>query len=287
MEDFFSQMWAVMTGGTIYNLIILIFAVVSLITSYYFYKKSIRRASAAYAIRTIRLISSNLCKLPAIDISHDSQRVSTLSISKVALWNDGSDTINADSIAKNNTLRIEIDASYEIFGADIQYLKNPSNDFRIHVAEDHRSVKIDFDYFDREEGVVLQLYHSGQSSSDLSIVGQIKACNRIRRIKPYSTAPMPMPDFKVVDVIRINNKEYRISSYKAMQIYGFVILVMAAIMCFFSLREVWYEPVEPVAKDPFLETLWVILFSAIYGFVGYQVIRRRVPKGFDIFNEEF
>ncbi|MFI3259916.1 MAG: hypothetical protein R3Y16_07460 [Rikenellaceae bacterium] len=287
MEKFFADFLAVMTGGTIYNIIILVFAIVGIAASFYFYKKSNRHTSATYMVRTIQLINDAVKKLPVIDMLCDGKPVRSLSISKIALWNDGSDTINSDSIAKNNTLRVIIDKRYEILGADIQYEKNPSNDFSISLSEDGHSVKIDFDYFDREEGVVLQLYHTGYHSSDVEVVGQIKACREIRRIKPYSTAPMPMPDFKLMEQIKVNNREFRISNYKAMMLYGWIIVAIASLMLFFGLRDVWVEPIEPVQNDPFMESLWVILFSILYGFVGYQVVKRRVPKGFDIFNDEF
>lgn len=287
MTEFFEELFRVMTGGTIYNIIILVFAIVSIIASFYFYKKSNRHTSATYSVRTISLIQDARRKLSNIDITHGQERLTSLSISKIAFWNNGSETINADSVAKNNLLRVVIDPRYEILGADIQYEKNPSNDFRITISEDCRSVVIDFDYFDRNEGVVLQIYHTGHRSADISMTGQIKACREIRRIKPYSTAPMPMPDFKLVELIRVNSREYRISSYKAMMLYGWIIVAIAAVMLFFGLRDVWSEPASRIADDPFLESLWVICFSAIYGFVGYQVVKRRIPKGFDIFNEEF
>ncbi len=287
MEKFFEEFLKVMTGGTIYNIIILIFAIVGIIASFYFYKKSHRLTSAAFMIRTIRLINNRHNKLPALNISSGDEPINTLSISKVALWNDGSDTINADSIAKNNTLRIAIDPRYEILGADIQFEKNKSNDFKIALAEDHQSVKINFDYFDRDEGVVIQLYHTGRRSADISVVGQIKSCREIRRMQPYSTAPMPMPDFKVVEQIKINKFEYRLSGYKWMLLYGWIIVAIAVWMFFFGMREIWYEPAVVVDEDPFMESLWVIFFSTIYGFVGYQVVKRRIPKGFDVFNEEF
>lgn len=287
MEEFFKQLWEVTTGGTIYNLIILILAIVGLVLSYYFYRKSTRQSSATYAVRTINLMNKGHKKLAGIDVMYGVECVKSLSISKVALWNSGSDTINADSIAKNNTLRIAIDPTYEILGADIQYEKNPSNDFRIELSDDRRSLKIDFDYFDYGEGAVIQLYHTGLNSADVNVVGQIKACREIRRIKPYATSPMPMPDFKHVETIKVNNREISISNYKAMVVYGWIIMFIAIMTSFFRLREVWYTPVEPVAEDPFIESLWVIFFGFIYDIVGYQIVRRRIPKGFDIFNEEF
>ncbi len=287
MEKFFEEFITVMTGGTIYNIIILLFAIIGLIASFYFYKKSHRLTSAAYMIRTIRLINNKINKFSALNIECGEDSLNSLSISKVALWNDGSDTINADSIAKNNTLRIEIDKRYQILGADIQYAKNKSNDFKITISPDKRCVKIDFDYFDRDEGAVIQLYHTGRQSADLAVVGQIKACREIRRFKPYSAAPMPMPDFKLIEQIKINKFEYKLSGYKWMIIYGWIIVAIALWMFFYGMREIWYTPAVVVPSDPFAESLWVIFFCTIYGFVGYQVVKRRIPKGFDVFNEEF
>lgn len=287
MKEFFIQLWEVTTGGTIYNLIILILAIVGLVLSYYFYRKSTRHSSATYAVRTINLIAQGAKKLSGIDVMYGLDSVRSLSISKIALWNSGSDTINADSIAKNNTLRVEAASGVEILGADILFEKNPSNDFCITLEDDRHTLQIDFDYFDRDEGVVIQLYHTGRNSSDVAVVGQIKACQKIRRIKPYATAPMPMPDFKHVESIRVNDREFRISSYKAMVIYGWIIMAIALVTSFLRLREIWHTPDETIVKDPFMESLWVICLGFIYGLVGYQVVRRRIPKGFDIFNEEF
>lgn len=289
MEEFINEFLSVMTGGTIYNIIILVFAIVGIGASFYFYKRSKKMTSVAYAVRTIRLISKGKQKLSDINMVHrDNSPVTDLSISKIALWNDGIETINADSIARINTLRIEVDSRFEILGANIQFEKNPSNDFHLSISENRKVVNIKFDYFDPDEGVVIQLYHTGEGSNDVHIVGQIKACRQIRRIKPYSTSPMPMPDFKIVNLIRINNREYRLSNYKLMMFYGWFIMAIAATMVFFGLRDIWSTPgAQEVARDPFMDSVGVMLLGVIYGFVGYRVVKRRIPKGFDIFNEEF
>lgn len=117
MEEFFKQFLSVMTGGTIYNIIILVFAIVGIGVSYYLYNKSKSLTSVAYVIRMIQLISSGKQKLSEINISkRDDAPVADRSISKIAIWNDGIDTINYANIACNNSLRIEVDGQCEILG---------------------------------------------------------------------------------------------------------------------------------------------------------------------------
>ena len=62
---------------------------------------------------------------------------------------------------------------------EIIYQKNPSNDFNISISNDNKYVDITFDYFDFEEGIVLQVFHTGNKSDDITLVGQIKSVKNI------------------------------------------------------------------------------------------------------------
>lgn len=59
--------------------------------------------------------------------------------------------------------------------------KNKANSFTVEISNDGKAVAINFDYFDCNEGVILQVFHTGNSSNNISLIGRIKSVNRIKR----------------------------------------------------------------------------------------------------------
>src|SRR5258708_1464899 len=59
-----------------------------------------------------------------------------------------------------------------------QYIKNLSLTLR----QQAKKILIDFDYFDKDEGIIVQIFHTGKLSRDLEIQGIIKGAGTVRRL---------------------------------------------------------------------------------------------------------
>ena len=62
-----------------------------------------------YILRTVNLVRENVQKIDTVNILYAGNKVNNLSITKIAFWNDGKETINNSDVAQNNPIRLIID----------------------------------------------------------------------------------------------------------------------------------------------------------------------------------
>lgn len=259
----------------ILNVITLILAILGIAFSAYFYFKSKKSKRPIYIVKTNSLVKESINQVDSVQILFANNKIANLSVTKIAFWNDGKDTINNTDIAKNDPIKIQIKPDFEILEAKILYSKNESNDFRITLSKDRKFISINFDYFDFEEGIVLQLFHTGSQSSDITVTGTIKSVKEIKR-KEDSLMILPSFIYKVA-IHPISQKIF-------MQIVGWGIILMGSFMTFYSLLK--FSNKEIIVTTSEINSSIIYLFPGIiYIWVGYRFVRRTIPKGFDIFNE--
>lgn len=92
---------------------------------YYVYTSILKQKvkQPTYAVRTIRLIEPKIKNIGNINISYLENKIENLSVSKIALWNSGRDTIDYTDVAKNDNLKIIIDSQYRILDCSILFQK--------------------------------------------------------------------------------------------------------------------------------------------------------------------
>jgi len=277
---FISQKWLTITVG------LLGFA-----TSVYLYSKGKKSRTPTYIVRTINLVRESVKKIDTVEILYSKEKVQNLSVSKIALWNDGRETINANDVALKDTVRLVIVEDFKFLDAKILYQKNQANDFDIKISEDNKRIEISFDYFDFEEGVVLQVFHTGGHNNDIHIEGTIKTVGKIARQSNY---PLPLPK-KILEIMAGNNKTGATMQKITRKLFplinlilGIIIMLLGVLIPFLenSMVEVTEEALL-VNVETVILTVILISLGALYTLIGYNLIRRRIPKGFNIFNEEF
>lgn len=288
--EFMKQIWTsiinIFTGGTPFNILTFILAIIGLITSIYYFRKSKKTFLITYTVRTIQLIKDGIEKLKTLAITYNGEQIPNLTISKIALWNNGTEYIDKSIIASKNPIKVKIDNNYDILDAEILYEKNTSNDFKIKIDINKKYIDVDFEYFDIKEGIVLQVYHTGKNSGNITIKGQIKSGKGINRIKPYASSLL-LTD--ISQLVKISNGKFE---HIIKKIFGWICIIISVLMIIFSFYYCIIKKELPVIQEDISEnkliTVFCLLFGAIvYGNLGYSIIKRRIPKGFDIFNEEF
>lgn len=114
--------------------------------------------------------------LEDINVSKD---ISSLTITRLAFWNDGTETILSESIAKKDPLRIEVDPRYRLYDYKIIYAEDV-NDVKLEKQSDN-IISVSFDYLAYNHGFVVELYHSASSSLFINVKGSFKSGVKIKR----------------------------------------------------------------------------------------------------------
>lgn len=179
MQKQLSDIYEWFNGNPAFNIITLLLAIIGIVLSFYFYFKSKKNKIPIYIARSINLVRESIKKIETVEILYAGNKIENLSITKVAIWNDGRDTISFVDVAHADPLKICIDKEYDILDAEILFQRNSANDFNLLISNDKKSVLIKFDFFDFEEGVIIQLAHTGNSSDDIKLLGTIKSVKKI------------------------------------------------------------------------------------------------------------
>jgi hypothetical protein len=143
------------------------------VLSVLFYLRSKRERKPRYRKRTFVLLKKGAPAIPGLSISFHGAPVDEIYVTRIAVLNEGREPIRASDNAAQDPLRIEADGDSNILAAEIEHQENVVNNFRIMPSGPFpsRKVLIAFDFFERWEGIVLTIYHTGTVACCGTIVG--------------------------------------------------------------------------------------------------------------------
>jgi hypothetical protein len=141
-----------------------------------------------YAVRNNNIIKGHKEKYPALKIHFEGhgEEISNLSISRLVMWNGGKETIKKQDVVKPG-ITVQVKDGCKILDVSVVQFTTDKNKFTITKAQDKLSATIAFDYCDKDEGAVFQIFHTGTSYDDLTIAGTIMGVGEPKRVSPLST----------------------------------------------------------------------------------------------------
>jgi len=169
-------------NNSICNLLGIGIGIIGVLLAIVFFIKSQRIKKPFYSKVSINLLRSELKRIENIEVKYLNQRVDDFTVTKLVIWNGGHDTINKSDVPENSSLRIEPQEEIKIYGAELLYQTDKSNDFKIIHDKENNLVLIDFDYMDYNQGSIMKIFHSGDSSANLNLIGKIKGVGNIKYI---------------------------------------------------------------------------------------------------------
>lgn len=281
MENNSINILSLFSNNPIFNVLTLVLAVGSLVLAVYFYFKGKKVKLPVYILKTNNLVTESIKNVSSVQILYNNNKISNLSVTKIALWNEGKDTIDNADVAKSDPIKIMINPSFEILEAEILYSKNAANDFKLALSEDKKFVEICFDFFDYEEGIVIQLFHTASSSDDIYVTGKVKSVKTILR-KKYSRTLLPLNVLRILFVL----SRYPISTKLVLKTTGWAMSLIGILM----ILALFILPDELLFQVNQTDSLWLskillVFIGLFYTYGGFQFLKRTIPKGFDIFNE--
>src|ERR1022692_3570237 len=127
-----------------------------------------------YAVRNNNIIIGHTEKYPDVTVHFQGygEDIAKLSVSKVAFWNDGKGAIKKGDVTKSG-ITLEMKEGCLILNVTIIQFTNKENYFLITRSSDRKSATITFENIDYLDGIVFQVFHTGTSDKDLSIVGKV------------------------------------------------------------------------------------------------------------------
>jgi hypothetical protein len=258
---------------TIFSFIV---TLLSLILTVVFYIKSKKIKLPLYRTRNINLVNDGINKIKLVDILHDGAKIDNLSVSRIVIWNAGKDAIRSDDIVDLDKLRIEIDEKYEILEYEILYQEKPANNFKL-TPKDRSILEIDFNYFDHEEGVIVQICHTATTDDSLKVKGAFIGAKNI--IKDDSGKKAFTKFSKILNFPLFDSFLDYILSKKISALFLFLAPILLAILM--------YTQYARGMIIGFTILIYAVIFIS-YWFAAYMVLKiNNLPKCFKLFESEF
>lgn len=165
--------WAILSLVTIVSLPLAIYSIVT----------SKKRKEFSYVGKSYCIVEKGKKKLSNFELLYKGKRVSDISITQYAIWNSGNQLLNRQDIVSEQPIRLVAHRKDQILDVHIVTESEESNKFSAVLENDE--VTIDFDYVAVNEGIVLQVIHTGSRNS-MSFEGKIKGGNPIKSKEPKS-----------------------------------------------------------------------------------------------------
>lgn len=248
----------------------IIIGAIGIFLSIYFYLKS-KRVKRPYCLTfTHSITSASTVSVTDLEILYRGEPVQNLSVTKFVFWNAGSETINKSDVPDNTPFRIGVTGNSVLLNHSLEFLKNPSNSVTFLENDAGKSLLVQFDYFDRNDGFVLELLHTANSDKSVEVVGIFKGARPLVRRSAAPLLSLPKPLTKILA------SEGRAFIGIAMIIYP--LLMMADI--YFQITPFWW----PKSSVPATYADWVgfSIGITLFFLAGIYLLRTRLPSGFNL-----
>jgi hypothetical protein len=152
------------------------------------YKLGKPRRLLAYATRTFRVIPDRRIKLPRLEVLYNTYPVQSLSVTRIAIWNAGNESLRRADIPKTDPPVIYARDEITLFEGDVIESVAANNVTLIPVYEPITGYAVDFEFLDPGDGAVFSIVHTGSKITDIRVNGEIIG-GRVRRTVAHGERP--------------------------------------------------------------------------------------------------
>jgi hypothetical protein len=138
-----------------------------------------------YSTHSNNLLEGSKIKIDGVEIKFSgfSEPVSNLTVTKLVFWNAGAGTITKkDVLPSPDLLCIQIVRPYKILDASTLHVINSENGFDVTRSRERDKATVKFEYMNHNEGVIIEVIHTGTKDEDVRLEGTIRDAGRIKRI---------------------------------------------------------------------------------------------------------
>lgn len=249
--------------------LVIVIAPLGVIISFILYFKSKRVKCPIYDLRHISLIHDFDNYFKSVEIKNNNQPIADLTVTRFIFWNAGRETIRKSDITAVDPFEIKMLNGSKILEAGFIQRKNKTNNLSINIIEDGKKLLISFDYLDFEEGGIIQILHTAKTPNDIEIKGTFIGSGKIKQ-----NLLLKNKIYKFVE-------KFEISKGKARIIFS-TMLFLIPLLTFIPLL---FPEADTKINSTNLKIITNLIIIIVYWFMAIVTVRRRVPKGFDLFED--
>lgn len=145
-----------------------------------------------YSIKSTNIFQGLTGQFKPLKIEYNGEEIENLTTTKLFLWNGGKETIDKNDITELEPLKIKVTDNYKMLDINILESSKIANNFKYTLSHDLSELLLTFDYIDKNEGIVIQIIHTGKSEDDIKLIGLIKGAGA----PVYKNIPNSKPELK-------------------------------------------------------------------------------------------
>lgn len=134
-----------------------------------FYRKE---REPCFDIASVNIIKETKSGINDLEIKYKRTNITNFTITQIYFWNDGKQSIRKEDIPSGNPIKIKIKNDYKILSYE-QTADKTENNFRITSSSDRKALNLKFDFIEKDDGILVRLYHTGLSDDDIEIIGNV------------------------------------------------------------------------------------------------------------------
>lgn len=118
-----------------------------------------------WSYRSATIIRNRFAAYPETILRFGDQKINSLTVSKMVIWNAGSYPIRKSDIVPTNRLRVTVKEKIDILDVKIISSTDERSNAICTLVKDNNVVFLDFDILSRAQGVQIQVIHTGEEAS--------------------------------------------------------------------------------------------------------------------------
>jgi hypothetical protein len=162
----------------IISIISLLVSIITLYASFYFFNRTLKEKTPLFTLESNQYQGDLIAATPDGVTVYENTEIKRFTVSRIAIWNDGKDTIFRKDISPNDNISIAPEEGYEFYFARLLFTINNSN--KCEVVFRNGVAIVDFDYLDFREGSSVEVFHSGKTSWSIKVSGSIIGSGKIK-----------------------------------------------------------------------------------------------------------
>lgn len=257
-------------NNPIFQIISLLFGLIGIFLAILFFIKGKKQTKPFFAKRSFNLISEKIKNIGNFNISFNNQEINNLTVTKVAIWNAGNQTLNHSDFAQNDLLKIKAEEGIEFYDSKIVYESDET--CMMSIDANRNEIMVLFDYFDRNQGGIIQITHSGKGSKDINILGTVKGTGKIQT---KEESVLSLVFLTALSRLPFTRKARKLKKFKLT--LGIVSSILGLVLGVAGIFVLDGEDKTPL-----------FALGGTYFFFGMIIllIKDSIPKGFNLFLDE-
>ena len=248
---------------------------IGIVLAVVFYRRTKRTKTLSFAHRSISIFRDSTPLMSKLQVMYQGKATTNLTLTHLAFWNSGNETIRHIDLVDNDPLHIQI-AEGEVLDAELLCETHKANAILVGSPTD-ASVNLSFKFLDAQNGGAVRVVHTGASRRDVDLKGTLMGAgtpkaiaegfaDRMRRIIFLARSPT------------ISRREFKWTFTFAVAI---VTVGMAVFLAFMD---------SPSLNEASTSGPWrfaILLTLAPHWGIALAAYRRQLPRELERYLEDF